>query len=86
MLTEETKIDRMEILEDGQIQVREARVIYDDGKEISRSFRRYVRDPGVAADRTTEVAKVRLQAVKEAVWTQEVITEREAKLETTRTR
>lgn len=80
-LTEETKIDRMEILEDGQIQVRKARIIYDDGKEISRTFHRHVIDPGrdVAADQTD----ARVKAVAEAVWTPEVVAAREATLETT---
>jgi hypothetical protein len=84
-LTEQTKIDRMEILEDGQIQVRKARVILDNGVEISRTFHREVLDPGrQPADLNTRDA--RIQAVAEAVWTPEVVSEREAKLETERQR
>jgi hypothetical protein len=84
-LTEETKIDRMEILEDGLIQVRKARVIYDDGKEISRTFHREVLDPGAQPTDMTE-KDARVQAVAEAVWTPEVVSARETKLEATRTR
>jgi hypothetical protein len=70
-LTEETKVDKIEILEDGQIQVRTARVIYDDGKEISRAFHREVLDVDDARPRTG-----RVKAVADAVWTPEVITAR----------
>ena len=45
-LTSETYIDKLEILEDGQMQVREAKVILEDGKEISRAYHRMVLDPG----------------------------------------
>ena len=44
-LTERTEEDRIEILIDGQIQVRTATVIERDGVEISRSFLRHVVDP-----------------------------------------
>jgi hypothetical protein len=83
MLTEQTVIDRMEILEDGQIQVRQARVIYDDGKEISRTFHREVLDPGAPPANLAE-KDARIQAVAEAVWTPEVVAERETKLEAQR--
>jgi hypothetical protein len=84
-LTEQTIIDRLEILEDGQIQVRRARVNYDNGVEISRAFHREVLDPGSQpADLNTRDARV--QAVAEAVWTPEVVSEREAKLEEQATR
>jgi hypothetical protein len=79
-LTEETKVDKIEILEDGQLQVRMARVIYDDGKEVSRSFHRHVMDPVLDADKLSE-SDARVAAVAEAVWTSEVVAEREAKLQ-----
>jgi hypothetical protein len=62
-------IDRIEILEDGQIQVREATKILEDGKELSRSFHRHVLAPTDLIDR--EDAKV--QAISAAVWTKEVV-------------
>ena len=78
MLTEQTIIDKMEILEDGQIQVRKARVIYDNGVEISRTFHRHVIDPGrdVAADQPDG----RVKRVAGAVWTKDVVDARKAKL------
>lgn len=74
MLTEETKVDRLEILGDGQIQVRKATIIYRDGKEISRSYHRCVLDPGAQVNPVIEDA--RLDAVKAAVWTPEVVSAR----------
>lgn len=44
-LSERTEEDRIEILVDGQIQVRTATVIERDGVEISRTFHRHVVDP-----------------------------------------
>jgi hypothetical protein len=66
-LTEKTTIDRMEILADGQIQVRKARIIYDDGKEITRTYHRCVLSPH-AQDRNEVIEDARLDAVKAAVW------------------
>jgi hypothetical protein len=46
MLTEQTIIDKIEILEDCQIQVRQARRIFDDGKKIAETYHRHVLAPG----------------------------------------
>lgn len=43
-ITKTTKVDQIEVLEDGQMQVREAVIIEEDGVELSRSFHRYVID------------------------------------------
>jgi len=94
-LTAETHIDKVEILEDGQLQVREAKVILEDGKEITRSYHRRVLDP--ARDTTTDVdtkttgmrSKINVLAVASSIWTQAVIDARIAKiaeLDTKRTR
>ena len=50
------------------VQVREATVITEDGKELSRSFHRYVLHPD--ADITGQTAEI--QSVCNAVWTDEV--------------
>jgi hypothetical protein len=55
-LTKEEIIDKMEILEDGTIQVRKATVIKDDGVEISRTFHRHIVTP--ADDVSGEDARV----------------------------
>lgn len=68
-ITKETQIDKIEIVGDYKaVQVRTATVIKEDGKELSRSFHRHALMPD--ADITNEDAQV--QAVCNAVWTQEV--------------
>lgn len=74
-LTEKTVLDRIEILENGVIQVREAVVIERDGAEIARSFHRYVLDP---ADDVEKPKTGRLDAVAKAVWTKQVVDDRKA--------
>ena len=68
-LTERSVEDKIEIVGDYKhIQVRTATIIERDGVEISRSFHRHVVAPD--ADITSESAEV--QAVCNAMWTQEV--------------
>jgi hypothetical protein len=68
-LTETTKVDQIELVETNHIQVRTATIIERDGNEISRLFHRHVLAPG--DDVTLEDPKV--QAIANAVWTEEVI-------------
>ena len=71
-LTETTLDDKIEVVGDFKhVQVRTARVIYDDGTEISRSFSRRVIAPDAdITGESTEVqdicAAVHTQAVKDA--------------------
>jgi len=68
-LTEKTILDKIEVLESNSIQVRTANIIEKDGVEISRTFHRHVVHP--SNDISDENAKV--QAVANAVWTEEII-------------
>ena len=68
-LTETTKVDQIELIENNSIQVRTATIIEKDGTEISRIFHRHVVTPG--EDISNEDAKV--QAIANAIWTAEVI-------------
>lgn len=77
-LTETTKVDLIEITENGHIQVRTATVIERDGVEISRTYHRNAIPPG--EDVSGEDPKV--QAVANAIWTPEVIAAYEASLST----
>jgi hypothetical protein len=77
-LTEETIVDKIEVVENGSVQVRTATVIKRDGEEINRSFHRHVIVPG--QDYSGEDAKV--QAVCAAVHTQAVKDAYAAHLET----
>ena len=69
MYSEEKIVDRIEILEKGQIQVRLAAKVYKDGVEIAKTYERYVVAPG--EDVSSRDAKV--QAVASAVHTKEVV-------------
>lgn len=68
-LTEKTIIDKIEVLENNSIQVRTANIIEKDGVEITRTFHRHVVNP--SNDISGEDPKV--QAVANAVWTEEII-------------
>jgi len=73
-LTEETVVDKIEVVENGTVQVRTANVIKRDDEEISRSFHRHVVAPGDSY--SNEDAKV--QAICAAVHTAEVVSAYEA--------
>lgn len=61
-------IDKIEVLEDGQIQIRQATKIMEDGKEISKTYHRWVLAPGQEiTDQTQKVKDIAL-----ATWTKEV--------------
>lgn len=68
-LSEKKIIDKIEVLESGKIQIREATVIERDGIPISRNFHRHIIYPG--QDLTGQDPKV--IAVASAVWTEEVV-------------
>lgn len=70
-LIEKTIVDKIEVLETNSIQVRTANVIEKDGVEIARTFSRHVVHP--STDISVEDTKV--QAIANAVWTQEIIEE-----------
>ena len=68
-LTERSAEDKIEIVGDYKhVQVRTATIIERDGEEISRTFHRHVVTPD--ADISGESAEV--QAICNAVWTQEI--------------
>lgn len=63
-LTKETVIDKIEVLESGIIQVRQATRVLEDGTLLSQSYHRHTLDPG--ADLTNEDPKV--VAIATAAW------------------
>ena len=69
-LTKETIVDKIEVLEMGQVQVRTATRVLEDGVALSSSFHRHVLAPG--DDLTEQDAKV--SAIATATWTPEVVT------------
>lgn len=68
-LTEKTIVDRVELVQSNHIQVRTANIIEKDGVEIAKSFHRHVLAPG--DDVSGQDPKV--QAIANAIWTEEVI-------------
>ena len=75
-LTEKTIVDLVELVQSNHIQVRTANIIEKDGKEIAKTFHRHVLTPG--DDVSGEDPKV--QAIANAVWTEEVIAAYQASL------
>ena len=73
-LTKETIVDKIEVLEMGQVQVRTATRVLEDGVALSSSFHRHVLAPG--DDLSGQDAKV--SAIATATWTPEVVTAYEA--------
>jgi hypothetical protein len=68
MLTEKKEIDRIEVIAEGAIQVRQATVIEKDGVQVARSFHRWVLTPD--SDISDQEQKV--QDICNAAWTDEV--------------
>ena len=77
-LTKTKENDKIEVVQKWNVQVREASVIKEDGKELTRSFQRKVLVPGqldasdnlVETDISKEDADV--QAICNAAWTTQV--------------
>ena len=70
-LSESIEYDKIEVVgQYKQVQVRQATVIKKDGKELTRSFHRYVLNPDVDLSQRSEPNEV--VAICNAVWTQEV--------------
>jgi hypothetical protein len=75
-LIEKQIVDRVELVQSNHIQVRTANIIEKDGTEIARTFHRHVLSPGDSI--VNEDPKV--QAIANAVWTEEVIAAYQASL------
>ena len=67
-LTENTSIDRVEVVADWNIQVRQATIVERDGQQIARTFHRWVLTPDM--DISDQEQKV--QDIANAAWTPEV--------------
>ena len=76
-LEKQVAIDKIEVLENGAIQIRQVTRIVEDGVELSSSFHRWALTPG--QDTTDQEPKV--QAIANAAWTPEVIAAYQAQQE-----
>ena len=78
-LTKEIVVDKIEVMEMGQVQVRTATRVKEDGTVLSSSFHRHVLVPstkasGSWADTDISGEDARVQAVANATWTSAVKT------------
>ena len=78
-LTKETVVDKIEVLEMGQVQVRTATRVKEDGAVLSSSFHRHIVEPstkasGSWADTDISGEDARVQAIATATWTDAVKT------------
>ena len=85
-LTKETIVDKIEVLEMGQVQVRTATRVMEDGAVLSSSFHRHVVEPSTKASGSwgdTDISgeDSRVQAVANATWTSEVKTAYQAMMD-----
>jgi len=85
-LTKEIVVDKIEVLEMGQVQVRTATRVLEDGAVLSSSFHRHVVVPSVKTDGSwgdTDISgeDARVQAVATATWTSEVKTSYQAMMD-----
>ena len=80
MLTENKLIDKIEVVENGTLQVREATRILKDGEQIAQTYHRWSFAPG--SDVSSMPANV--QAIAQAAWTPEIIAAYQAQQEANR--
>ena len=85
-LTKETVVDKIEVMEMGQVQVRTATRVKEDGAVLSQSFHRHVVEPSIKTGDTwadTDISKedARVQAVANATWTNSVKTAYQAMID-----
>ena len=79
-LTKTTVVDQITVTENGIVQVREATVITEDGKQISKTYHRHCVTPG--QDYSAE--EPRVQAICAAIHTAECIAAYQAQQEANR--
>ena len=75
-LTKEQVIDKIEVVENGSLQIRQVTRIMEDGKELSSSYHRWSFAPG--DDVSGQPANV--QAIAAAAWTEEVVAAYQAQI------
>ena len=79
-LTENTSIDRIEVIEHGIVQIRQATVITKNGEQVARTFHRWALTP----DMDISGQEQKVKDICNAAWTTEVIAAYEAQIEALR--
>ena len=77
-LTKEIRVDKIEVIEMGEVQVRTITRVKEDGVELSSSFQRHhlepsCKDSGSWADTDISGEDARVQALATAVWTDALV-------------
>jgi len=67
-------IDKIEVLEDGQMQIRQASRFKEDGKQQAETYHRYCLAPGQNISQQPD----KIKAIAAVVWTDKVIIEHNA--------
>jgi hypothetical protein len=80
-LEKQVAIDKIEVLENGTIQVRQITRIVEDGTELSASYQRWTLTP--SSDLTSQEPKV--AAIANATWTADVVSAYKAQQEEIKT-
>ena len=75
-LSKTVVVDSIDVITDGQIQVRTRTDVMEDGVRLSHSFHRHVLNPGDS----TSGQDARVIAVSNAAWTKDVVDAYKAKL------
>ena len=78
-LTKEIVVDKIEVLENGQVQVRTATRVLEDGVQLSQSYHRHVVEPSTKLSGSWEDTDIsgedaEVQAIANAKWTAAVKT------------
>ena len=78
-LTKEIIVDKIEVIENGIVQVRTATRVLEDGTQLSQAYHRHflepsTKDSGSWADTDISGEDARVQAVATATWTSAVKT------------
>ena len=76
-LTKETVVDKIEVLEKGQVQVRTVTRVLEDGVQLGQKYHRHVvvpstKNSGSWADTDISGEDAEVQAIANAKWTAEV--------------
>jgi hypothetical protein len=79
-LTEQKLIDKIEIVENGILQVREATRVSRDGVEIAKTYHRWTLIPG----QDVSDQPINVQAIAQSAWTPDVIAAYQAQQEANR--
>ena len=79
-LTETKLIDKIEVVENGIVQVREATRISRDGEQVAQTYHRWTLNPGQDVSNQPDNVK----AICQAAWTPEIIAAYQAQLEASR--